>query len=114
VLGGRQLLVGEREYTARTSRPSRVREVAEALGVIEEKWFRQCYATLAYTSYYGPVVEDDFDSTWSDLHATREFFANAAAAGRSTIFTPELCAISPAPHPRSAILVSSLPPAGAN
>jgi hypothetical protein len=87
VLGGRQLLVGEREYTVSFVSAEQVREVAEALGVIEEDWFRQRYATLADTSYYGPVNEDDFDSTWSDLHDTREFFASAAAAGRSTIFT---------------------------
>lgn len=87
VLGGRQLLVGERDYTIAYVSAEQVRDVAEALDVIEEDWLRRRYDTLADTSYYGPVDEDDFDYTWSDLQDTREFFANAAAAGRAVIFT---------------------------
>lgn len=87
VLGGRQLLLGEQDYTISYVSAGQVREVAEALDVIEENWLRQRYATLSNTSYYGPVDEDDFDDTWSDLQDTREFFDRAAATGRAVIFT---------------------------
>jgi hypothetical protein len=64
-----------------------VRDVAEALSVIEEDWLRRRYATLGDTDYTGPVDEDDFEYTWDALEDIREFFAVAAEAGRAVIFT---------------------------
>jgi hypothetical protein len=86
VLGGRQL-VEEAEYTVSYVSADQVREVAEALSVIEEPWFRQRYETLRETDYVGPVDDDDFEYTWENLEDVREFFAEAAEAGRAVIFT---------------------------
>jgi hypothetical protein len=87
VLGGRQLIAGEREYTISYLSASQVRDVTEALDVIEEDWFRQRYFALGETDYYGPVDEDDLDYTWADFSDTREFFARSAEAGLAVIFT---------------------------
>jgi hypothetical protein len=86
VLGGRQL-VEEAEYTVSYVSAEQVRDVAEALSVIEEDWLRRRYATLGDTDYTGPVDEDDFEYTWDALEDIREFFAVAAEAGRAVIFT---------------------------
>ena len=86
VLGGRQL-VEEAEYTVSYVSAEQVRDVAEALSVIEEHWLRGRYDTLGDTDYAGPVDEDDFEYTWECLEDVREFFAMAAEAGRAVIFT---------------------------
>ena len=86
VLGGRQL-VEEAEYTVSYVSAEQVRDVAEALAVIEEDWLRRRYDTLRDTDYARHVDEDDFEYTWSTLEDLREFFAAAAEAGRSVIFT---------------------------
>ena len=86
VLGGRQL-VEEAEYTVSYVSAEQVRDVAEALSVIEEHWLRGRYDTLRDTDYAGPVDEDDFEYTWEFLEDVREFFAMAAEAGRAVIFT---------------------------
>jgi hypothetical protein len=86
VLGGRQL-VEEAEYTVSYVPAEQVRDVAEALSIIEEDWLRQRYLTLGDTDYAGPVDEDDFEYTWDALEDIREFFAVAAEAGRAVIFT---------------------------
>jgi hypothetical protein len=86
VLGGRQL-VEEAEYTVSYVSVEQVRDVAEALSVIEEDWLRRRYGTLGATDYAGPMDEDDFEYTWDALEDIREFFAVAAEAGQAVIFT---------------------------
>jgi hypothetical protein len=86
VLGGRQL-VEDAEYTVSYVSADQVRDVAEALSVIEEDWLRRRYDTLGDTDYAGPMDEDDFEYTWDALEDIREFFAVAAEAGRAVIFT---------------------------
>jgi hypothetical protein len=86
VLGGRQL-IEEAEYTVSYVSADQVRDVAEALSVIQEDWLRRRYETLRDTDYVGPVDEDDFEYTWDGLEDVREFFAEAAEAGRAVIFT---------------------------
>ena len=86
VLGGRQL-VEDAEYTVSYVSADQVRDVAEALSVIEEDWLRRRYDTLGDTDYAGPMDEDDFEYTWDALEDIREFFAVAAEAGQSVIFT---------------------------
>jgi Domain of unknown function (DUF1877) len=86
VLGGRQL-VEDAEYTVSYVSADQVRDVAEALSVIEEDWLRRRYDTLGDTDYAGPMDEDDFEYTWDALEDIREFFAVAAEAGQAVIFT---------------------------
>ena len=86
VLGGRQL-VEDAEYTVSYVSAGQVRDVAEALSVIEEDWLRRRYDTLGDTDYAGPMDEDDFEYTWDALEDIREFFAVAAEAGQAVIFT---------------------------
>jgi hypothetical protein len=87
VLGGRQLIQGERDYTVSYLTGDQVREVAQALDIIEEEWFRQRYYRLHETDYHGPVDEEDLDQTWADFEDTREFFDRAAEANHAVIFT---------------------------
>jgi hypothetical protein len=87
VLGGRQLMTGEHEYSISYLSAPQVRDVSAALRPIERDWFRQRYLTLTDTDYGGPVDEDDFSYTWGDFHDTREFFAKAAGANLAVIFT---------------------------
>ena len=86
ILGGRQL-VEDAEYTVSYVSADQVRDVAEALSVIEEDWLRRRYDTLGDTDYAGPMDEDDFEYTWDALEDIREFFAVAAEAGQAVIFT---------------------------
>ena len=86
ILGGRQL-VEDAEYTVSYVSADQVRDVAEALSVIEEDWLRRRYDTLGDTDYAGPMDEDDFEYTWDALEDMREFFAVAAEAGQAVIFT---------------------------
>lgn len=86
ILGGRQL-VEDAEYTVSYVSAGQVRDVAEALSVIEEDWLRRRYDTLGDTDYAGPMDEDDFEYTWDALEDIREFFAVAAEAGQAVIFT---------------------------
>ena len=50
---------------------------------------RRRYDALGDTDYAGPMDEDDFDYTWSNLEDVREFFAAAAEAERAVIFTDD-------------------------
>jgi hypothetical protein len=86
ILGGRQL-VAEADYTVSYVSATEANAVAESLGVIQEDWLRQRYATLADTDYAGPHNEDDFDFTWEAFEDVREFFAEAASIGCAVIFT---------------------------
>jgi hypothetical protein len=87
ILGGRQLMAGEQDFTISYVSAGQVRDVAGALEVIEENWFRERYYALAQTDYYGPVDEEDLNLTWADFEDTREFYRKAAEAGLSVIFT---------------------------
>jgi len=86
ILGGRQL-IEDAEYTVSYVSADQVRDVAEALSVIEEDWLRRRYDTLGDTDYAGPMDEDEFEYTWDALEDIREFFAVAAEAGQAVIFT---------------------------
>jgi hypothetical protein len=86
VLGGRQL-VEDAEFTVSYVAADQVREVAEALSVIEPDWLRRRYDMLGDTDYAGPISEDDFEDTWDGLEDVRDFFAEAAEAGLAVVFT---------------------------
>jgi len=90
IIGGRQL-VEEADWTVSYLTAEQVRDVAEALAVVEEEWLRRrYYDTLAgtdYVDYSGPLDEDDFEYTWEGLEDVREFYAAAAEARRAVIFT---------------------------
>lgn len=86
ILGGRQL-IDEMEYTVSYVSTEEVAAVAEALDIIEEEWFRARYYTLDPADYGMQLSEDDFEYTWESVQDLREFFGDAAKAGRAVIFT---------------------------
>jgi hypothetical protein len=88
VLGGRQL-VEDTEYTVSYVDADQVRDVAEALSIIEPDWLRRRYDMLGDTDYAGQISEDDFEDTWDGLEDVRDFFAEAAEAGLAVVFTVE-------------------------
>jgi len=56
-----------------------VRDVAEALGEVDEAWLRERFDALA--------DEDDWDYTWTNFADVRAFYDRAAKSGRAVIFT---------------------------
>lgn len=86
ILGGRQL-IDELEYTVSYVSAEQVAAVAEALDIVEEEWFRARYFALDPAEYGEPPSEDDFEYTWESVQDLREFYAEAAKAGRAVIFT---------------------------
>ncbi len=88
VLGGKALDAGD-DYTACFVTAAQVQEVVPALGDVTRDWMQEQYQTLSDTEYPGPIGEDDFEYTWENFTGMREFFARAAEANRSVLFTTD-------------------------
>ena len=93
VLGG-QHLSSRSDWIVSYLAVSLVPKVAAALEEFTEAEFRRRYFALRkkflwfdFTEYDGPIGEDDFNYTWSNFEAMREFFEKAAKAKRAIIFT---------------------------
>ena len=86
VLGGEDLS-GDPDFRAVLVRPEQVRAVAAALAGVEEAAFRARYATLEAKGYARHSEEDDLDYTWDWFLELREFYLQAAEAGRAVLFT---------------------------
>lgn len=86
VLGGRFLLDGD-DYIIAYVSADQVKDVAEALSRIDESRLRQRYLALDFPDYQGVKGEDDFEYAWANFRGLPEFFAGAAALGKSVIFT---------------------------
>jgi hypothetical protein len=76
ILGGRHL--HDDIYFVYVS-ADEVRDVAGALGELDEAWLRQRFETLE--------DEDHWDYTWSNFVDVQAFYDRAAKAGRAVIFT---------------------------
>ncbi len=86
ILGGRSLHDGD-EFLVRYLTAHEVKDVARALGDVDERWLRPRFAALASSDYEGPLDDDDFGYTLAHLTDLRDFFAAAADAGRAVVFT---------------------------
>jgi len=86
VFGGEQLYTRGDYYVCFVSKPL-VCAVASALKGYSHSDFETAYARLAATSYAGPINADDMEYTWEHLEGLKGFFAKAARAGRSVVFT---------------------------
>ena len=95
VLGGRQLYKGDNWIMAYVS-PEEVRDVAAALSGIDQRDLWERYDRMDWDDYACPVdaagkprVEEDFQYTWSNFCAMRDFYAEAARQGLSVLFTAD-------------------------
>jgi hypothetical protein len=73
-------------YTA----PEEVKETAEALGPITERWMRERYWAIDPEAYGMELSEADFKYTWGWFRPLRAFFKRAAKDGRAVVFKGEL------------------------
>ena len=85
VLGG-ESMVEDDDETVVLLEPSSVAAAAQAMTKLTEECFRERYFRLC-PGYAPEFGDEDFDYTWSHLRSVRDFFAKAAKAKRSIVFT---------------------------
>jgi hypothetical protein len=88
VLGGEPLEVGA-DYTACLVTPAQVAKVSAALAKVKKPWLRERYFKLNPKKTHYPITEEDFEYTWSSFEDLPAFFARAAKAKRSVLFTTD-------------------------
>jgi hypothetical protein len=86
VLGGRLLYAGA-DYIMALKSPEEVRAMAPLLSAITQATFRAAYDGIDVGDYAGELGDEDFAYTWQNFVELREFWARAAEAGRSVLFT---------------------------
>lgn len=86
ILGGRQLYSGA-DYIISYLAADEVREVADAIGPFGEAELRERYFKIDEDDYGVPVSDQDFEYTWGWFEPLKAFFAKAADAGRSVVFS---------------------------
>jgi hypothetical protein len=87
ILGG-ESLYSESDYIISLKTPEQVRDIAAALPSVTEAEFRQKYFAIP-ESYGLPLSEDDFNYTWENFQAVREFFLLVAKENRYVLFTAD-------------------------
>ncbi len=86
ILGGIQLYDAD-DYTIFLKSPEQVVDVAKASKEINETVLRELYSRIDAETYDGEIGEEDCSYTWNCFEGLPEFFAKAAKAKRSVIFT---------------------------
>jgi hypothetical protein len=86
IFGGRQLCDSGDYYVCFVDRAT-VPQVATALNEYTRAEFDIAYDRLVQTDYAGPHNNDDREYTWVNIEELKPFWAKAAEAGRSVIFT---------------------------
>jgi hypothetical protein len=86
ILGGGHHYEGE-EYIVAHVGADQVPAVAAALAELDKEWLTQRYDQIDPDDYQGVLDDEDLEYTWQYLQDVRDFYKNAAAAGRSAIFT---------------------------
>lgn len=84
VLGGRHL--HDQYYVVHVT-AAEVRDVAEALHLVEKTWLRHRFDDIDDADYRGSQDDRDFEYTWENFLDIRKFYERAAKAGRAVIFT---------------------------
>jgi hypothetical protein len=86
ILGG-ELLYEEDDYILSLKSPEQVRAIAAALPAVTKEKLRAGYDAIDPGNYGMPLSDDDFEYTWESFQGLVEFYARAAAAGLSVLFT---------------------------
>jgi hypothetical protein len=93
VIGGRQVS-SSADWIISYLTADEVKQVAVALGAIDQPEFRRRYFGLKKkflwfdrTEYDGPIGEEDFQYSWSNFEEMRVFFSKVAAAQRAIVFS---------------------------
>lgn len=88
VIGG-ECLYFENDYIMSLKTPEQVRDIASALNVISEAWFREQYFALPANDYSAELSVDDFDYTWERFEIVRQLYRRAATEERYVLFTAD-------------------------
>jgi hypothetical protein len=88
ILGGESLYFSE-DFVVMLLERYEVVEVAGALDVVTQDWFRGRFLALPSHGYQGATDEDAFDYTWYWFERLRAFFRKTADEGRSMVFTAD-------------------------
>ncbi|OJW10299.1 MAG: hypothetical protein BGO49_07060 [Planctomycetales bacterium 71-10] len=64
-----------------------VKQVAAAIGLIDEAWMRGACLAIDPGEYDTGTSEDDFGYTWGNFREIRRFFKKAAVHDRAVVFT---------------------------
>lgn len=67
--------------------PEEVKEVAAAIGGLDEAWMRRAYFALDPEDYGMEPSEEDCGYTWENFVDLRAFFERAARHDRAVVFT---------------------------
>lgn len=85
VLNGRQLCTTGMHIVSFVD-IEEVRQVSQDLEGLDEQEFSRRYDRMAH-DYEGDRSVEDFEITWENFQAVRDFYQRAATAGRSVVFT---------------------------
>jgi Domain of unknown function (DUF1877) len=88
VLAG-ELLYTNTDYIMSLKDPKQVRDIAAALGSIDEQEFRRRYFEIDATDYGFDLTEEDFGYTWEWFQNVRDLYKKAAAEGRYVLFSAD-------------------------
>lgn len=75
------------DYIVNLLGPEEVKEVAAAIGDLDEAWMRRAYFAIDPEGYEMEPSEDDFGYTWENFMDLRAFFEKAARHDRAVVFT---------------------------
>jgi hypothetical protein len=75
------------DYIVNLLGPEEVKEVAAAIGGLDEAWIRRAYFAIDPNDYEMELTEDDFGYTWENFVDLRAFFEKAARHDRAVVFT---------------------------
>lgn len=88
ILAG-ELLYTKGDYIMSLKNPQQVKDVAEAIKIINIEKFRENYYKIDSKKYGFPLNEEDFEYTWENFDSIREFWYCAAKQNRYVLFTAD-------------------------
>ncbi len=86
IFSGENLYKGRNGYYLGYSRPGVVKEVATALGPIDEGWMRQHYWSIDPDAYGMEPSQEDFEYIWQWFQLLQTFYQRAAQNNRAVLF----------------------------
>ena len=88
ILGGEVMHEGD-DYILSFKTESQVRDIAAALQCVTKGRLRKAFDSLDEDDYGMELDEEHFEYTWEYFKDLQTFFAKAAKAGRSVLFTAD-------------------------